>query len=111
MVGQISAQKNIHINERFKFQVRWDFQNFMKTWTFLSPTTTVDLQNPQTVNAMRVVVVLQTLLLAALWYAPLLVSWRGQSVVKAVFFSAVAAFINWRALFSVRVLVAKPGIV
>ena len=59
-----------------------------------------DLQNPQTVNAMRVVVVLQTLLLAALWYAPLLVSWRGLSVVKAVFFSAAAAFINWRAFFA-----------
>ena len=53
VVGQISAQKNIHINERFKFQVRWDFQNFMKTWTFLSPTTTVDLQNPQTFGKVR----------------------------------------------------------
>src|SRR5437867_8991963 len=41
------------INERFRFQVRWDFQNFMKTWTFLSPTTTVDLQNPQTFGKVR----------------------------------------------------------
>src|SRR5262249_44849952 len=53
VVGQISAQKNIHVNERLKFQVRWDFQNFMKTWTFLSPTTTVDLQNPQTFGKVR----------------------------------------------------------
>jgi hypothetical protein len=56
-----------------------------------------DLQNPDTVNAMRVVVVLQTLLLAALWYAPLLVAWRSLGVAKAVFFSAAATFINWRA--------------
>jgi hypothetical protein len=56
-----------------------------------------DLQDPATVNAMRVVVVLQTLLLAALWYAPLLVSWRSLGVAKAVFFSTAATFINWRA--------------
>lgn len=59
-----------------------------------------DLQNPATVSAMRVVVLLQTLLLAALWYAPLLVSWRGLGVMKAVFFSAAAALINWRAFFA-----------
>lgn len=53
IVGQISAQKNIQITERFKFQVRWDYQNFMKTWTFLNPTTTVDLQNPQTFGKVR----------------------------------------------------------
>jgi len=53
IVGQISAQKNISITERIKFQVRWDFQNFMKTWTFLNPTTTVDLQNPQTFGKVR----------------------------------------------------------
>ena len=41
--------------------------------------------------------VLQTLLLAALWYAPLLVAWQGLSVFKAMFFSAAAALINWRA--------------
>jgi hypothetical protein len=59
-----------------------------------------DLQNPATVNAMRVVVLLQTLMLAALWYAPLLVSWRGLGVIKATFFSAAAALINWRAFFA-----------
>ena len=30
VVGQISAQKNIQINERFKFQVRLDFRSFME---------------------------------------------------------------------------------
>jgi hypothetical protein len=59
-----------------------------------------DLQNPDTLNAMRVVVVLQTLLLAALWYAPLLVAWRGLGALKAVFFSAAAALINWRAFLA-----------
>jgi len=56
-----------------------------------------DLQNPGMQGAMLVGAGLQTALLAALWYAPLLVAWKGLSVVKAAFFSAAAALINWRA--------------
>lgn len=78
-----------------------------------------DLQDPGTQNAMLVVAALQTLLLAALWYAPLLVGWAGLGAPKAVFFSAVAALINWRAfvayaigmtlLFSLVLLLAIAG--
>jgi hypothetical protein len=78
-----------------------------------------DLQNADTLNAMRVVVVLQTLLLAALWYAPLLVAWHGLGALKAAFFSAAAALINWRAflaygvgmtlLFSLVLMLALAG--
>ncbi len=56
-----------------------------------------DLQAPEMQRAMMIGAGLQTALLAALWYAPLLVAWKGVGAVKAVFFSAVAALINWRA--------------
>ena len=49
------------------------------------------------VNLMLIGAGLQTLLLGALWYAPLLVAWHGLSASKAAFFSAAAAWINWRA--------------
>ena len=56
-----------------------------------------DLQSPDLQRAMLIGAALQTLLLGALWYAPLLVAWHGLSASKAAFFSAAAAFINWRA--------------
>ncbi len=59
-----------------------------------------DLQSPAVQNAMLVVAGLQTLMLAALWYAPLLVAWKGVDFLKAVFFSAAAALINWRAFLA-----------
>lgn len=78
-----------------------------------------DLQNADTQNAMLLVAGLQTLLLAALWYAPLLVAWQGLGVAKAVFFSAAAGLMNWRAflaygvgmtlLFSFVLLLALAG--
>jgi hypothetical protein len=57
-----------------------------------------DLQNPDLQRAMLIGAALQTLLLGVLWYAPLLVAWDGLSASKAVFFSAAATLINWRAL-------------
>jgi len=62
-----------------------------------------DLQSPDMQNAMLVVAALQTALLAALWYAPLLVAWKELGVPKAVFFSAAAALINWRAFLAYSV--------
>lgn len=56
-----------------------------------------DLQIPALQRAMLIGAGLQTLLLGALWYAPLLVAWDGLSASKAAFFSVAAAFINWRA--------------
>ena len=56
-----------------------------------------DLQSPELQRAMLIGAGLQTLLLGALWYAPLLVAWHGLSASKAAFFSAAAAWINWRA--------------
>lgn len=56
-----------------------------------------DLQDPGLQQAMLIGAVLQTVLLGALWYAPLLVAWEGLSATKAAFFSAAAALINWRA--------------
>jgi NADH:ubiquinone oxidoreductase subunit 6 (subunit J) len=56
-----------------------------------------DLQSPELQRAMLIGAGLQTLLLGLLWYAPLLVAWQGLSAFKAAFFSAAAAFINWRA--------------
>jgi len=46
--SQVSAQKNFQIRERVKAQLRWDFQNALKTYNFNPPTTAVDFQNPRT---------------------------------------------------------------
>jgi len=46
--SQISAQKNFRINERWLAQLRWDFQNALKTYNFTGPTTNVDFRNPRT---------------------------------------------------------------
>lgn len=51
-------------------------------------------------DAMMIGAVLQTALIAILWYAPLLVAWNGIATGKAVFFSAAATFINWRAFLA-----------
>ena len=57
----------------------------------------VDLQTPELQRAMLIGAALQTVLLGALWYAPLLVAWKGVAVARSVFYSAAAALINWRA--------------
>ena len=59
-----------------------------------------DLQSPEMQRAMMIGAALQTVLLAGLWYAPLLVSWKQVAVGKAVFFSVAAMFINWRAFLA-----------
>jgi hypothetical protein len=46
--SQISAQKNFQFSERYKVQLRWDFQNALKTYNFDPPTRTVDFRNPLT---------------------------------------------------------------
>ena len=46
--SQISAQKNFQITEKVRAQLRWDFQNALKTYNFNPPTTTVDFRNFRT---------------------------------------------------------------
>lgn len=46
--SQVSAQKNFRFKERYNVQLRWDFQNALKTYNFNPPTTTVDFRNPRT---------------------------------------------------------------
>jgi hypothetical protein len=50
------------------------------------------------VNALTVMSLLHTLVLAALWYAPALVCWEGYSASKALFASMWALKQNWRAV-------------
>jgi hypothetical protein len=47
--SQVSAQKNFRFNERWNAQLRWDFQNALKTfnYTFNSPSPVVDFRNPR----------------------------------------------------------------
>ena len=59
-----------------------------------------ELQSHDLQSAMLIGAGLQTVLLGALWYAPLLVAWKQVAVGKAVFFSAAAALINWRAFLA-----------
>ena len=51
--AQVSAQKNFMIREKMKAQIRWDFQNALKTYNFTGPGTTVDFRNPQTFGKLR----------------------------------------------------------
>jgi hypothetical protein len=59
-----------------------------------------ELGSPELKNAMMIGAISQTVLLSVLWYAPLLVAWKEIATGKAVFFSAAAAFINWRAFLA-----------
>ena len=45
--SQVSAQKNFRFTERWTAQLRWDFQNALKTYNFTGPTTAVDFRNPR----------------------------------------------------------------
>jgi hypothetical protein len=45
--SQVSAAKTIDIGERWNFQIRWDFQNALKTYNFNAPDTTVNFQRPR----------------------------------------------------------------
>jgi hypothetical protein len=45
--SQVSAQKNFRFTERWNAQLRWDFQNALKTFNFTGPTTAVDFRNPR----------------------------------------------------------------
>lgn len=63
-----------------------------------TPLRTDELREQESLmDAILLAAVLQTVLLTLLWYAPLLVAWNGLPVAKAVFFSAAATLINWRA--------------
>jgi hypothetical protein len=44
--SQISVQKNFRFGERYNAQIRWDFQNALKTYNFTGPANTVDFRNP-----------------------------------------------------------------
>jgi len=46
--AQVALQKNFSIRERVQTQLRFDFQNVLKTYNFSGPTTTVDFRNPLT---------------------------------------------------------------
>lgn len=59
-----------------------------------------DLFQPELHRALLVWAVLQTTVVAILWYAPLLVAWNGVPAVKSVFFSAAAIILNWRAMLA-----------
>ncbi len=46
--SQVSVQKNWEFKERYRMQLRWDFQNALKTYNFNPATSTVDFRNPRT---------------------------------------------------------------
>ena len=77
-----------------------DGGRFAQAMVGMAPVTVETLQAPEVQTAMLVGAALQTALLGALWYAPLLVAWRGIAPLKAAFFSAAAVLINWRAFLA-----------
>jgi len=46
--SQVSAQKNFLFGERWRAQLRWDFQNALKTFNFNPATSSVNFLNPAT---------------------------------------------------------------
>lgn len=65
---------------------------------------------------MAIVLVIASPLLMAFWFAPLLTAWDGVGPLKALFFSFVASWRNWRAfaMYGVALLVVGaviPGLV
>jgi len=69
------------------------------------PVTSEELLAPAFERAAQLALVLMAPIMMAWWYAPLLVSWHGVPLVKALFFSLVACWRNWRA-FTVYGLVS-----
>jgi len=59
-----------------------------------------DLLRDELHQALLVWAALETAVLGLLWYAPLLVAWHAVPAVKAVFFSAAAVMLNWRAMLA-----------
>ncbi len=54
---------------------------------------------------------LATPVVMAFWFAPLLASWHGVSAVKALFFSFVASWRNWRAFTVYGLVILGMGII
>lgn len=50
-------------------------------------------------------------ILMAFWFAPLLTGWDGLPASKAVFFSAIAAYRNWRAFLTYALVLVGVGVV
>ena len=69
---------------------------FMLSTRGLDPET---LESGRLLAPSLVVLTLMVPLLMAYWYAPVLVAWHRLSVAKALFFSFVACWLNWRAFF------------
>lgn len=56
-----------------------------------------ELQAPAFQTATQLALALMAPILMAWWYAPMLVSWHGLSIGKALVFSFIASWRNWRA--------------
>lgn len=50
-------------------------------------------------------------ILMAFWFAPLLTGWDGMPALKALFFSAIASYRNWRAFIAYGLSVMVVGVV
>ena len=61
------------------------------------PVTPEDLQSPAFHTAVQFALALMVPILMAWWYAPMLVSWNGLPLFKALVFSFIAGWRNWRA--------------
>lgn len=71
-----------------------------------------ELFRPELHRALLAWALLETAVLSALWYAPLLVAWHRVPAVKSAFFSAAAIVLNWRAMlaFGAALMLAMLGL-
>jgi len=83
-----------------------DGGHFAQAMAGRAPLDKGEMENPELLRAIFVGAVLQTVVLGALWYAPLLVAWDRLPATKAVFFSAVAALYNWGAFLAYGIAIS-----
>lgn len=69
------------------------------------------LPEEEIVGALARLLVIASPVLMAFWFAPLLVGWNGVPAAKAVFFSFVAVWRNWRAFLAYGLAVAIIAVV
>jgi hypothetical protein len=69
------------------------------------------LQSGEFLAAMAAAALLYAPVMAMFWFAPLLAAWHATAPPKALFFSAVACLVNWRAFLAYGVVAALVTLV
>ena len=69
------------------------------------------MQSGEFFNALITAVVLYLPVMMTFWFAPPLAAWHATGALKALFFSAAACLMNWRAFFAYAAMTALATLV